>query len=504
MIDLSALADGFLLLGSSWQPWLVVVPGLIIGLVFGCIPGLQTSMAMAIFLPATLSMDFLTAMLFLTSVFTGGQFGGGVSAILMNIPGTSSAVATTFDGFPMARQGRHNEALGVALMASTVGTVFGYVILLVLIKPLSTAVLKLGPTEMFVVILWGLTLIAALRGTNMVRGLLAGVIGLLIGTIGMSPNGVLRGTMGSPYLIDGVPVIPAMIGMFAASELFGLVGKSYLVEAGTAVRGVSLAKIIQGFRLALQSPGTLIRGGLIGTLIGAIPGVGSSVSNLVSYSETRRTSRDPDSFGKGNPQGVAASESANSSSEGGSMVSLFALGIPGGGGTAVLLAAFTMHNITGGPRFLRDHADVVYAIILANFAQGALLLIVGLVLIQFLAAIVKVPLRYLIPMVFVMATFGAFGLTGNLAGPATVLVFAILGWAMRRYDYSIPAAVIGLLLGSMAEGELLRSIQISGGRFAYVLERPITLVLLVLLILSLWLPGFVKKIRERTMRAVPK
>lgn len=504
MIDFPALADAISLLSTSWEPWLVVIPGLIIGLVFGCIPGLQTSMAMAVFLPATLSMDFLTAMLFLTSVFTGGQFGGGVSAILMNIPGTSSAVATTFDGFPMARQGRHNEALGVALMASTVGTVFGYVILLILIKPLSTAVLKLGPTEMFVVILWGLTLIATLRGSNVTRGLLSGVMGLLIGTIGMSPNGVLRGTLGSPYLIDGVPVIPAMIGMFAASELFALVGKGYLVDSAMSTRGVSLRKILHGLRLALDSPGTLLRGGLIGTLIGAIPGVGSSVSNLVSYSETKRASRDPDSFGKGNPQGVAASESANSSSEGGSMVSLFALGIPGGGGTAVLLAAFTMHNITGGPRFLRDHADVVYAVILANFVQGALLLLVGLFLIQFLAAIVKIPLRYLIPMVFVMAAFGAFGLTGNLAGPATVLVFAVLGWAMRRYDYSIPAAVIGLLLGSMAEGELLRSIQISGGRFEYLLGRPITLVLLVLLIASLWLPGIVRKFRERTMRSVPR
>lgn len=498
MIDFSALADALNLLGSSWQPWLVVIPGLIIGLVFGCIPGLQTSMAMAIFLPATLTMDFLTAMLFLTSVFTGGQFGGGISAILMNIPGTSSAVATTFDGFPMARQGRHNEALGVALIASTVGTVFGYTLLLLLIKPLSTAVLKLGPTEMFVVILWGLTLMATLKGKHMSRSLLAGVFGLLIGTLGMSPNGVLRGTLGSPYLIDGVPVIPAMIGMFAASELFSLVGKNYLIEEDASVgRGVSFKKIFAGFRLGLASPTILIRGGILGTIIGAIPGVGSSVANLVSYAETRRASKDPDSFGKGNPEGVAASESANSSSEGGSMVSLFALGIPGGGGTAVLLAAFSMHNITGGPRFLREQADVVYAVILANLAQGALLLIVGLVLIRALASIVKLPLRYLIPMVFVMATFGAFGLTGNMAGPMTVLVFALLGWALRRYDYSIPAAVIGLLLGSMAEGELLRSVQISGGNFEYLLGRPIALVLVALLILSLFLPKVISAFKRR-------
>lgn len=501
MIDLIAFGDAFALLSSSWQPWLVVVPGLVIGLVFGCIPGLQTSMAMAVFLPATLSMDFLTAMLFLTAVFTGGQFGGGVSAILMNIPGTSSAVATTFDGFPMARQGRHNEALGVALIASTVGTVFGYTLLLLLIQPLSTAVLKLGPTEMFVVILWGLTLIASLKGRNMSRSLLAGVVGLLIGTVGMSPNGVIRGTLGSPYLIDGVPVIPAMIGMFAASELFSLVGKSYLVGEGAVSRSVSFRKIFQGIGIGLSSPAILIRGGIIGTVIGAIPGVGSSVANLVSYAETRRSSKDPDSFGQGNPQGVAASESANSSSEGGSMVSLFALGIPGGGGTAVLLAAFTMHNITGGPRFLREQADVVYAVILANLAQGALLLLVGIVLIHGLASIVKLPLRYLIPMVFVMATFGAFGLTGNMSGPATVVVFALLGWALRRYDYSIPSAVIGLLLGSMAEGELLRSLQISGGNVEYLLTRPMTMVFAGLLIASLFLPKLISKLRRKALAA---
>ncbi|WP_366656160.1 tripartite tricarboxylate transporter permease [Fodinicurvata sp. EGI_FJ10296] len=497
MIDLADLSGAFALLGSSWTPWLVVIPGLMIGLIFGCIPGLQTSMAMAVFLPATLTMDFLTAMLFLTAIFTGGQFGGGVSAILMNIPGTSSAVATTFDGYPMSRQGRHNEALGVALIASTIGTLTGYFILLVLIQPLSTIVLKLGPTEMFVVILWGLTLIATLKGKHLSRSLLAGVFGLLIGTIGMSPNGVMRGTLGSAYLIDGIAVVPAMIGMFAASELFSISGNAYLVKGGAAGRRVSFRRVIDGLKLGLKSPSTLLRGGIIGVLVGAVPGVGSSVANLVSYSEARRRSKDPSSFGQGNPNGVAASESANSSSEGGSMVSLFALGIPGGAGTAILLAAFTMHNITGGPGFLRDQGDVAYAVIMANLVQGFLLFFVGLLMIQLLAAIVKVPLRYLIPGVLAMSAFGSYGLTGNMAGPITLLVFAMFGWALRRYDYSIPAAVIGLLLGSMAEGELLRSYQISGGRIEYVFERPITFLLLALLILSLWLPRLMERLRRK-------
>lgn len=501
MIDLGALGDAFGLLFTSFQPWMVVIPGLIIGLLFGSIPGLQTSMAMAVFLPATLGMDFLSAMLFLTAIFTGGMFGGGVSAILMNIPGTSSAVATTFDGFPMARGGRPSEALGIALGASTVGTAFGYLALLLLIQPLTSVVLRLGPSEMFVVILWGLTLIAALQGKYMARSVLAGTIGLLIGTIGMSPNGVIRGTLGSPFLLDGVPVIPAMIGMFAASELFAIAGSGYLVKKD-AGGGISFARILSGVGEALRMPMTLLRGSAYGVLIGAIPGVGSSVANLVSYGDARRRAGSPDSFGKGDPRGIAASESANSSSEGGGMVALFALGIPGGAGTAVLLAAFSMHNITGGPRFMSEQSDVVYAVILANIAQAFLLLFVGIFLMHLMSAVVKVPLRILVPSVLVMATFGAFGLTGTMAGPITLLVFAAVGWLLRKYEYSVAAAVIGLLLGRMAEGELLRTYQISGGNFDYVWSRPITLGLFALLVLSFFLPWVVSRLKRRSLPAV--
>lgn len=496
MIDLAALGDAFGLLFGSFQPWMVVIPGLIIGLLFGSVPGLQTSMAMAVFLPATLGMDFLSAMLFLTAIFTGGMFGGGVSAILMNIPGTSSAVATTFDGFPMARAGKPSEALGIALGASTIGTAFGYLALLLLIQPLASVVLRLGPTEMFVVILWGLTLIAALRGKYMGRSILAGIIGLLIGTIGMSPNGVIRGTLGSPYLLDGVPVIPAMIGMFAASELFSIARGGYLVKKNEK-GSISLKRILSGIGEALRMPITVLRGSTYGVLIGAIPGVGSSVANLVSYGDARRRAGNPDSFGKGDARGIAASESANSSSEGGGMVALFALGIPGGAGTAILLAAFSMHNITGGPRFLRDQTDIVYAVILANIAQALLLLVVGIFLMHLMSSVVKVPLRILVPSVLVLATFGAFGLTGTMAGPITLLVFAIIGWLLRKYQYSVAAAVIGLLLGRTAEGELLRSFQISGGNLEYVLTRPITLGLFALLMMSLFLPMLISRLKQR-------
>ncbi len=496
MIDFAAAADALSLLFSSATPWLVVVPGILIGLIFGAVPGLQISMAMAIFLPMTLYMDFMQAMLFLTAIFTGGSFGSGVPAILMNIPGTSSAIATAFDGYPMARKGEHNQALGLALGSSSFGVLLGYLILFALIQPISGLVLKLGPAEMFAVILWGMTLIASLSGTHMVKGLIAGMVGLLVGTIGFSEAGMLRGTLGNEYLLDGVPVIPAMMGMFAASELLRLVNTPYLVE-NEAARKVNIRLIVKGFFQAFRYPTVLLRGSVIGVFVGAVPGVGSSVSNLLSYIETKRRDANPESFGEGNPKGVVASESANSTSEAGSMATLLALGIPGGGATAVMLAAFAMHNITGGPQFIREETDVVYAIIFANFGQVILLMALALMFLPMLANVVKVPMRYLIPSVLALAVFGSFGLTGNIAGPMTVLIFAVIGWLFRRYNYSVPAAVIGILLGSMAESSLLHTYQISGGELSYVLDRPVTILILCLLALSLFGNKLMKLITAR-------
>ena len=497
IIDMASAQEAFALLFSQPQYWLVVIPGIIIGLFFGATPGLQTSMAMAIFLPMTLYMDFLQAMLFLTAIFTGGGFGAGVPAILMNIPGTSSAIATAFDGYPMAKQGKHNEALGLALGSSTFGVLLGYVLLFFLIKPMSLFVLKLGPSEMFVVILWGLTLIASLTGDHVIKGLIAGLFGLLVGTVGFSEAGVMRGTMDLELLADGIPAIPAMMGMFAASELFKLVKSEFLVEDENK-RQVRISQILEGFKQAFRYPVILIRGSVIGVLIGAVPGVGSSVSNLLSYIETKRRDKDPESYGKGNPKGVVASEAANSTSEAGSMATLLALGIPGGGATAVMLAAFAMHNITGGPQFIREEMDIVYAIIFANFGQVFLLIILGLLLIPVLASIIKVKMTYLVPSVLVLAVCGAFGLTGNMSGPITVLVFSMIGWIFRRYNFSVPAAVIGMLLGSMAESSLVQTLQISGGDISYVFERPITLVILTLLLFSLFGKKLIKRFTKTT------
>jgi putative tricarboxylic transport membrane protein len=486
MIDFPALADAVHLLSASWQPWLVVFPGLLIGLVFHAVPGLTTSMALAICLPIIPYMDFLPALVFMTAMYTGALFGVAIPAVLLNIPGSASAVATTFDGFPMAQSGRHAEALGYALSASVVGQAVAYVPLLILVQPIAAVAIKLGPPEMLVMAVWGLTLIARMRGKHFSRGLIAGLFGLLLGTVGLSSRGEVRGTMGLDVLLDGIPAVPAIIGLFAAAELFNLTRSDYIVADATS-RKVSARRILHGMIATFQHPGVLLRGSLIGAAVGVLRG-GHAIANLLSYSETKRTAKDPDSLGRGDPRGVIAAESANASSEGGSMATLLALGIPTGGATAVMLIAFDMHNITGGPQFMHDHKDLVYAVILSNLAQVAVLAVMGFGFIFVASYIVTVRIRTLIPVVLSLAVIGAFVLSQNMSGPITLFVCAVLGWLMQLFDYPVAATVVGLLLGRMTEGALLRTWQMSGGDPAFILERPIALGFLALLVLSLVLP----------------
>lgn len=500
MIDFGAVLGAMTLLTSDVNIWLVIIPGLMIGLIAGSIAGVSNTMAMAICLPLTLYMDFMPAVMFLTAIFTGGGFGGAVTAILMGIPGTTSAVATTFDGYPMARSGRHNEALGLALLSSVAGVLIGYIVLFLVVAPLGAWVIRLGPAEMLLVAMWGLTMIAALGGKDLVRGLISGGFGLLLGTIGMNTSGYTRGTMDIFFLLDGIPVVPAMMGMFAASQLFGLVGTKFLIKDKSS-RRADYHRVLTGFKMVLKYPFFQLRSTIIGVFVGAIPGVGSSVGNLIAYAQAKRVDKDPDSYGTGNPKGVIAAESANSSSEGGSMVTMLALGLPGGGGTAMLLAAFAMHNVVGGPQFIANNMDVVYTIIFGNFIQAALLILLGLGFLSFAGNIVRVPLNILIPSVMVLAILGSFAVAGDQAGPITLFVFAALGWMMKRFGYPVAACVVGLLLGRMMESELIRTWQISGGmELEFFLERPVALTFALLLILSLLQPTIMRKLEKRRLQ----
>lgn len=499
MIDFVALQTALQVLTNGLEAWIWVIPGLLVGLIFGALPGISITMAMALFLPMTLYMEFLPAIIFLTSIFTGAGFGGSVPAVLMNIPGTSSAVATTFDGYPMARKGLHNEALGAALGASVTGALISAIALLFLIVPLANLVIHMGPLEMLGVASWGMLMLGSLTGVSLLRGMIAGCFGVLIGTIGMNTAGYLRGTAGIGELLDGVPRVPALMGLLAASALFGLINANFIIESDEG-RKLSAARLLKGFLAILDHKVCQIRGTIIGILIGATPGVGSSVSNLLSYAEAKRTSDDPDSFGQGNIEGVIASESANSSSEGGSMATMLALGIPGGGATAVLLAAFAMHDVVGGPNFIDKSKDVVYTIVLSVMGQCVLLFPVGFLFIYVASSLVKVPMKYLIPVVLVSAAFGAYAIDASPAGPITLVVFAVIGWMLSRYKYPPAAVVVGMLLGDLLENEALKTMQISSGRADYVLERPGAVAIFMLIVLSLALTARARIKRARSRK----
>jgi putative tricarboxylic transport membrane protein len=506
MLDLAAIWDAFGMLFAMPMAWVVVPLGLLIGLVFGAVPGLSVPIAMAVFLPMTLYMEFTEAILFLTAIFTGGGFGGSIPAILMNVPGTSAAIATCFDGHPMVRRGEHNRALGLALGASTVGTAVGYLLLFLVLEPISGFVLRLGPSELFLVAVIGLLLIGLMTDGRFARAVVAGCIGVLLSLIGMSSAGIERGTFGSIYLLDGIDANAAIIGIFAASELFRLVKHDYLVEAQDK-RSVSIREIARGFADIRHNLPTLGRGSLLGAGLGVIPGIGSSIANLVSYTITKQLSKEPESFGKGNPNGVVAAESANSSSEGGSMVGLLALGIPSSAATAIMLSAFSMHNITGGPRFISDQKDVVYAIIAGNLIQAVMLGIIGLLFIRIIVYLVRVPLSYLLPPIVICTVLGSYALTSSLSGPVTLVAFSIFGVVLKRYNYSVVATVIGLLLGLMMEGNLVRTWQLGGSSLSPMVTRPVSLVLIALIVasvaLALWVTASRKSSQPFTQTGEP-
>lgn len=484
MIQLHALAAGFALLFQDPSNWILAVPGLLIGLFFGSVPGLSVIMAMAIFLPVTFYMHFLPSIIFMMGMYIGSLFGSSIPAVLINIPGMAGSVATTFDGYPMTRKGQHNEALGLALGASVLGSLVGFSLLLLAVKPLGMLGLHLGPPEMFMVILWGTMLIGTLSGGNLLRGLAAGFFGLLVATMGTSAMGVQRGTFNIPEMLDGIPVFAAMIGLFAAAELFSLIGKKY-VQADSEKRVVSLGRIFSGSLHTIDHWPTAIQGGFLGALIGAVPGVGAAVACLVSYGEAKRQARDSDSFGKGNPKGVVASESANSSSEGGAMATMFALGLPGGGATAVMLGAFSLHGLTGGPTFMAQHLDWVYMVVFGALAQIILLWFVGLLYTYFAARAITLPTHVLVPSITLMALLGSFALTSSFLGPVVMVVFAVIGWWMKSFNYPVAATVVGLILGKLAEGNLLRSYQLGGGNLTILFTRPISATLFAFIVGSL-------------------
>lgn len=484
---MDTLLSAFLPLTDVWILVYMLI-GLFLGVVFGAIPGLNAGIGIALMLPVTYGMDALGSLVFLTSIYTGGVFGGAITAILINAPGAPSAVATTLDGYPMAMKGQANEALGISLGASALGGFLGMIFLCVIIEPLASFALQFGPAELFLLVIFALTSIASLSEGSFVKGLVAGLFGLMLGTIGFTASGTMRFTFGSMYLIDGMPIIPALIGFLALSELLY---KLELPDDSLPKAGrLNFGRILKGVAMAPRRFVALVRSSVIGIFIGAIPGVGATVGSLISYETARRSSRTPEKFGKGEPDGVVAAEAANNASEGGAMATMLALGIPGGAATAILIGALTLQGIVPGPRLIYEHSDVIYGLLAAEMLEQILLIVVGFGVAALFLRVIYIPYSVLVPIVLTMCYIGAFSVRNAGFDAALLVGCGILGWLMKREGYPVVAVVIGLMLGKTADSELIRVFQLHGSDFSVFWTNPICIVLLLATGLSLASPLF--------------
>jgi len=486
MVDWGAFVDGLVLI-ATWKTPLLILVGMMTGLIFGVIPGLTSSIGIAIILPITFLMAPIDALVLLTSVYTGGLTGGGITAILINTPGAPGAIATTFDGYPMTQKGHQNQALGLQITSSVIGGFSGYIFLLFFIHTMVRFALQFGPSEMIFLTVFVLIVIGAIRGRSIARTLYIGLFGLLVGTIGTSEvTGIVRGAMGLDGLEDGIPRVICIIGLFAVPEMLNLITRGFIADIAVA-EAQDVKKLFEGVKATFKYIKTMIRGALIGITIGTLPAAGSTVSCLLSYSQAKRAAKPDQHFGEGEPEGIVAAETANNASEGGAMAILLALGIPGSGSTAILIAAFTLHGLVPGPRLFKDNAALVYGLISANLFQMALLGIAALFVAFYLSRVVFIPTRILAPSLMAVMAMGAYSVRNLFFDIYLLFFIGILGWFFRRYDFPTTSFIIGYILGKNLDMEVYRYASLFGADLTVFIERPISAVLMIMTFLTIGL-----------------
>lgn len=491
---------------SNPLTFLLILFGMVWGIAFGALPGLTGVVAVALLIPFTFIFGPIEGLLLLGSVYVGATFGGSISAILFNTPGSPEAACTGLDGYPMAKKGKAGEALGTALASSAIGGLFGTVVLMVMAPPLARFALTFGPAEYFALAVVGITAIAAIGTTSVVKALITGLLGLAIATIGMDQlTGTARYTFGANMLLSGVSFIPAIIGMFALAEVLTRFSEPKVSgERAPGERITSVSTIVPRIGEILMMKWTLLRSATIGTVIGTLPGVGATTAAFISYSEAVRWSKHPERFGTGVPEGIAAPEAANNAAVGGSMVPLLALGIPGSATTAIMIGGLTIHGIVPGPMMLVQNPALVYSVFIGMLIANLIMIFVGLRAAKYFARIVDAPYALVGPAIVVLCATGVYALRNNVMDLVVMLVFGALGFLLRRLDYPIAPLIIGLVLGPIAEINLRRALMLDNFDIFAVISRPITAGLLLFAAVSLayGLYGQFKRQAEARRRAL--
>ncbi len=475
----------------SWPGILYLTIGALLGLLFGILPGLGGPQVLALLLPVTFVMDPASAITLLIGAAGATAFGGSLTAILLNTPGTAQNAATVFDGFEMTKQGRAGQAIGAAAAASVLGAVFGALILTLILPVGRHIVLAFSYPEYFMMAVMGLAMIVVLSQGSLWKGIIAGGLGLMVAFIGYDPvTGAVRYAFGTDYLWSGIPLVPILIGLFAIGEALSLWTKKGAIsnqKVNTSMKGVG-----EGIVSVFKNFGLFIRSSIIGTIIGIIPGVGGAVANFIAYGQAVSTSKNPEKFGTGDVRGVIAPEASNNAKDGGALVPTLIFGIPGSLEMAVLLGALTIHGIQPGPRLMLDNAGIaltlIYALVLANIIVG----VVGILLASPLTRLTMVKTTFIAPVIMVLALIGAFAASGNINDVIVALVFGIIGYAMIRYHFSRVALVIAIVLGEMLQQSFHQTVDLMG--YAGFFVRPISLTFFIITVVIIVLP-FIKRKR---------
>jgi putative tricarboxylic transport membrane protein len=485
----------------SIQSLLYLITGTCIGLLFGAIPGLGGTTALALIIPLTFGMEQSDAIMLMGGSMAATSTGGSVSAILLNTPGMAPNAATTFDGFPLAQQGRAGEAIGAGATSSALGGLIG-VFTLILVIPIAKAIVLLfGPPELFLLAVFGLCAIAVSTGDRLIQALITAVIGFICAFVGFDYiSGIIRYTYGIDVLYDGIKLVPALIGLFAISQMIDLVVKGGSIADSDALN-VKIQGVTEGVKAVFRNWTTMLTGSAIGTFIGAVPGVGGTVAAFLSYSTQVQRDGNPDvPYGKGNIKGVIAPESANNAKDGGSLIPTLAFGIPGSAETAVFLGAMILHGLEPGPTLLQEHTDEIYTLILSLTIACVVATLIVLVLARPMAYLTLVDAHVLAPMVTIVALVGAYALHGEFGDVIVALMFAIIGYLMIRFQYPRITFTIALVLGEITERSFFQTMGVSDDSWAVFVTGAPAISLLFLIALTLMVPSFRTWLLDRKQR----
>ncbi|MBT8359716.1 MAG: tripartite tricarboxylate transporter permease [Deltaproteobacteria bacterium] len=479
--------------------WWVIIPAIFIGLIVGALPGFSAANTIIILLPLTLAMEPEIGLTFMVALYASSRMGAGIPAILFNIPGTAGAAATPLDGYPMTKKGRGQQALTMSFVASIAGGLFTTIIALVALPWLSQVAYYLHSVEMIVIMFFGISLIATIAAKDTLKGLIAGFFGLMIGFIGADVvYETPRGTFGFLELYDKVPLIPALVGLFAVSEAFVFIEKRQIVvdkDQGLQMTGWS--QTIEGLRIALSKWWHITWNSLIGLVIGVIPGAGASIASFVAYQQSKTFSKTPELYGTGHVEGLIAPESANNGVTSGTLVPLLVIGIPGGATAAIMLVVLQYHGVTIGPDLFMQYPDLAFGPFAAMAVTYALMILTVLPLARYMSNITIVSTVYLAPVIISFTLVGSFVPRGYLFDMNLALVFGVIGYVARKTGYHVAAILIGVILGPLMEMYFLRAMKMSMGDITVIFSSMIGNTLWVFLLISLAVPYVIEYRRKK-------